>query len=201
MDGGLRSSTSRPDTRGIHLESQEVMLEAWEIAADRKTHAQGHIQQHHRHHTRPVQQFQLILQALNSATSYPRSGRLHDPPPLAQAGRPIHRVACRDTLTIPGNVSLFRQWAYSSRAPQQDEARLLNPQQRSWSTTHGFMPSTYSKSDVMTLTSPYSWDKRWKYASEPKSKPLDYIKYIIFLTMTPPLFWQTPLCWILYRGG
>jgi hypothetical protein len=34
------------------------MLDAWETAADRKTHAQGHIQQHHLRHTRPVHQFQ-----------------------------------------------------------------------------------------------------------------------------------------------
>jgi hypothetical protein len=40
------------------LELQQVMLDAWETAADRKTHAQGHIQQHHLRHTRPVHQFQ-----------------------------------------------------------------------------------------------------------------------------------------------
>jgi hypothetical protein len=39
-------------------ELQQVMLDAWETAADRKTHAQGHFQQHHLHHTRPVHQFQ-----------------------------------------------------------------------------------------------------------------------------------------------
>jgi hypothetical protein len=34
------------------------MLDAWEMAADRKMHAQGHIQQHHLRHTQPVHQFE-----------------------------------------------------------------------------------------------------------------------------------------------
>jgi hypothetical protein len=40
------------------LELQQIILEAWETAADRKTHAQVHIHQHHLFHTRPVHQFQ-----------------------------------------------------------------------------------------------------------------------------------------------
>jgi hypothetical protein len=44
----------------------------------------------------PVPARWLILQALNSITSYPRSWRFSGPLPLAQAARPIHRAARRD---------------------------------------------------------------------------------------------------------
>jgi hypothetical protein len=40
------------------LELKQIMLKSWKTAADRKTHDQGHIQQHHLLHTRPVHQFQ-----------------------------------------------------------------------------------------------------------------------------------------------
>jgi hypothetical protein len=40
------------------LELQQVMVDAWENAANRKMPAQGHIQQNHLRRTRPVHQFQ-----------------------------------------------------------------------------------------------------------------------------------------------
>jgi hypothetical protein len=114
------------------LELQQIMLDTWETAADRKTHAQGHIQQHHLRHTRPVHQFQpgdLFFKRSIPQRHTLRSECFHGPSSLPQAARLIHRATRCDRPTLSGNVLMFHQRAYSSRAPQQDETRLLNPQQ------------------------------------------------------------------------
>jgi hypothetical protein len=126
-----------PTLAAYILELQQVILEAWEIASNRKTHAQGHIQQHHFRQTRPAHQFQPS--DLFFKRSIPQRHVL-DPDDFP-AARPIHRAAYRDTSTISGrnvNYTSTIMIAVPSMGVflQQDEARLLNPQ-----------PSTLNNSD------------------------------------------------------